>query len=149
MAFLGTGADGQTGIYELTGSQLRRVISVGEAVEGKVITGLNFFREGFSDGHVAFQATFGDGSQGVFTIEVTLPAELRIIALEKLGNDLRLSFTSVAGQNYIIQSRADLGSGTWTDLPGTSASGTGQTIEVVLTSLLGQRQQFYRVQVVP
>jgi hypothetical protein len=150
LAFLGHGAGGQTGIYDMTGGQLRKVISVGDAIQGKLIAGLGFSRGGLFGDPIAFQATFIDGSQGVYSIDVLpLQSELRIIAVEKIGNDLRLSFTSVAGQNYGIQSRAGLSSAGWADLPGTTTPGTGATIQVALPNALGQPQQFYRVKIVP
>ncbi len=151
VAFLGMGANGQTGIYELSDGQLRKVISVGEAIKGRTITGLDFSRDALSeDGAVAFQATFSDGSQGVYTIDVPPPpAELRITAAERIGNDLRLSFTSVVGQNYAIQSRADLVSGTWATLAGTEVSGTGETVRITLANPSTESQRFYRVQVLP
>jgi hypothetical protein len=77
------------------------------------------------------------------------PPQLVITATERIGPDLRLSFTSIAGKNYAVQSRADLLSGGWTNLPGAPISGTGGTVQVTLPNALGQPQQFYRVQVVP
>jgi hypothetical protein len=77
------------------------------------------------------------------------PPELVITAAERIGNDFRLSFSSVAGRNYALQSRADLSSGAWTNLPGAPISGTGGTVQVSLPNALGQPQQFFRVQVVP
>ncbi len=150
VAFLGHGAGGQTGIYDATGGQLSKVISVGDAIHGKMIAGLNFTRGGLFGDPIAFQATFSDGSQGVYSIDLaTPPADLRIIAVDRFGADLRLSFTSVAGHNYAIQSQSVLSSGTWTTLPGTPTSGVGGTVAVTLTNALGQPQQFYRVKIVP
>jgi hypothetical protein len=150
VAFLGHGSGSQTGIYDMTGGQLRKVIAVGDAIQGKTIAGLNFSRDGLFGDPIAFQATFNDGSQGIYTIDVPPPQmEPHIIALERSGPDLRLSFTSVAGQNYAIQARADLSSGTWTTLSGTRTSGDGNTVQVTLLNALGQPQQFYRVMIVP
>jgi hypothetical protein len=150
VAFLGHGSASQTGIYDMTGGQLRKVISVGDAIQGKTIAGLNFSRDGLFGDPISFQATFNEGSQGIYTIDVPRPpAGPRIIALERSGTDLRLSFTSVAGQNYAIQSRADLLFGTWTTLPGPATSGNGSTIQVMLPNALVQPQQFYRVTIVP
>lgn len=77
------------------------------------------------------------------------PPELLITAAERIGNDLRLSFNSVAGQNYAVQSRADLVSGAWVTLPGASTSGTGGTGQVTVPNAFDEPQQFYRVHVVP
>ena len=150
MAFLGTGADGQTGIYALTGGELRKSFRR-RSDPGQDDHRFDFSRDGLSEGGaVAFQATFSDGSEGVFTMDVPPPpVELRITAAERIGNDLRLSFTSVAGQNYAIQSRADLVSGTWATLAGTEVSGTGETVRITLDNPFTESQQFYRVQVLP
>lgn len=80
---------------------------------------------------------------------LTTPPELGIIAAERIGSDLRLSFASVAGRNYAVQSRADLSSGAWTSLPGAPIPGTGGTAQITLPNALGQPQQFYRVKIVP
>ena len=151
LAFLGHGAGIQTGIYDMTGGQLLRVISVGETIQGKTIAGLNFSRGGLFGDPIAFQATFSDGSQGVYTIDVpTPPADLRISAIDRSGADLRLSFISLAGKNYSLQSSADLVSGTWTTLASAPiTSGVGGIVAVTLTNALGQPQQFYRVKIVP
>ncbi|HLH56320.1 MAG TPA: choice-of-anchor R domain-containing protein [Verrucomicrobiae bacterium] len=147
LAFLGQGTGGQTGIYDMTAGQLLKVVAVGDRIGSKTIAGLNFSRSGLSGDPIAFQATFSDGSQGVYTIDV--PAPLSITAAERIGSDLRLSFNSVAGQNYAIQSSADLSSGNWTTLPGAPTPGVGGTVVVTLTNALGQPQQFYRVKIVP
>ena len=74
------------------------------------------------------------------------PFAFRITAVEKLGNDLQLSFTSQSGTNYAVQSRADLSSGTWMTLPDTTNFGTGGIMQQTLTNAFSQPQQFYRVQ---
>jgi sugar lactone lactonase YvrE len=81
--------------------------------------------------------------------QVAVPFALRLTAVEKLGTDLRLGFTSQAGTNYALQSRADLSSGSWATLPGTTNSGTGGTVQQTLTNALIQPRQFYRVQQLP
>lgn len=150
VAFLGRGAGSQAGIYDMTGGQLLKVIAVGDKIGVKAISGLRFSRGGLSGDPVAFEATFSDGSQGVYTIAVVPSTPgLQIIATEAIGNDVRLSFNSVAGHNYAIQSRAELSSGTWATLPGGPISATSATAQVTLTNALGQPQQFYRVQMVP
>ncbi len=77
------------------------------------------------------------------------PFVLKITAVNKAGNDLRVSFNSQTGFNYAIQSRADLDSGTWATLAGTTNSGTGGTVLQTLTNALAQPQQFYRAQQLP
>jgi len=100
------------------------------------------------DGTTTNYATSLDGPRYLTFYPVPSFA-LRITAVEKFGSDLRLSFTSLAGTNYVIQSRADLSSGTWATLVGTANSGTGGIVQQTLTNALAVAQQFYRVQQVP
>ncbi len=146
VVFLGYGAGGQTGIYDLTGGQLLKVVAVGEAINGKTIIGLSFSRGGVFGDPVAFQATFEDGSQGVYRMAmVPLSFELRITEVEREGSDLRLSFTSLTRISYVIQSCTDLVSGTWTLVPGTATSGNGGIVQVALPNEVNPARRFYRV----
>lgn len=77
------------------------------------------------------------------------PVAPRIISVEKIGHDLRLSFTSVSGQRYAIQNRADLASGEWTTIQGTTNVGTGGLQQQTLTNGLSAAQQFYRIHASP
>jgi len=77
------------------------------------------------------------------------PPQPRITAVEKVGNDLRLSFTSAAGGKYAVQACADLVVGNWASLPDQSASGTGDALQLTLPSAFDQAQQFYRIVIVP
>lgn len=150
VAFLGMGSGGQAGIYDLTRGQLLKVIAVGEKINGKRITGLNFSRGGLFEDPIAFQATFEDGSQGVYRIPVIAPEfDFRITAVEQEGNDLLISFNSLAGRNYTVQGSADLTFGTWTVLPGPAASGTGGIIQTTILNGLNPPWQFYRVLQLP
>lgn len=93
------------------------------------------------------EGSYNDGSADHLSLVLHLPAaSLRITSVEKIGNNLRLSLTSVSGQNYVLQSRGDLSSGTWTTLSDISLSGTGGTIQQTLTNAFIQPKQFYRVQ---
>ena len=96
-------------------------------------------------------STFATGLSGprYLTFAPGTANALRITAVERFGNDLRLSYTSLAGTNYAVQSRADLSSGAWATLPGTTNSGTGSTLQKTLTNAFTAPQQFYRVQQVP
>ena len=149
VAFLGFGANGQQGIYDLKGGSLFKVVDLTDILDGRAITGLEFSRTGLFEDRVAFQATFADGSQGIYTADVVPPFALRISAVEKLGTSVRLSFTSQAGINYAIRSRTNLSSGTWATLAGTTNSGTGGTVQQTLTNALTQPQQFYQVKQLP
>jgi len=149
LAFLGTGTGGQTGIYDLTAGSLVKVVAVGDVLGGKTITGLNFTRTGLSGDPVSFQATFADGSQGLFTQNVIPPPfTLRLTAAEKSGNNLRLSFTSQAGHTYNVQGRANLVSGNWLDVV-TNIPGGGILAQTTVSNAVLAPQQFYRLQQSP
>src|SRR5207249_10312949 len=101
-----------------------------DQLDGKTITALSLSRVGLDIGTIAFTATFSDSSQGVYSMP--LVTDVRITAQERLGNDLRLSFTTLLGRNYAVQSSTDLSSNAWTTLPGTNA-GNGATVQVTVT----------------
>src|SRR4029079_5529191 len=67
VAVLGFGANGQEGIYDMTGGSLLKVVDLIDLVDGRPITSLSFSRSGLSGNPLAFQATFADGSQGLYT----------------------------------------------------------------------------------
>jgi hypothetical protein len=66
VAFLGVGANGQQGIYDMTGGSLLKVVDLNEILAGNSITGLNLSRSALVGDPLAFQATFADGSQGMY-----------------------------------------------------------------------------------
>jgi hypothetical protein len=134
----------------MTGGQLRKVIAVGDSFKGKTIAGLNFSRAGLFGDPLAFQATFSDGSQGVFKMDLGTPqSEVRITLVESVEGDLRLTFTAVAGRSYIVQTRSDIFSGAWANLPGDPMASVGNTAQVRLPIVVAQKQQFFRVQEAP
>jgi len=67
-AFLGTGSDGQAGIY--LASALTKVIAVGDPLDGKIVAALRLGQFGFDGGTLSFAATLTDGSQGVYSASV-------------------------------------------------------------------------------
>jgi hypothetical protein len=97
----------------------------------------------FDDPNIT-NAIGGDGSD----IGAYEASELRITAVEKFGNDLRLSFTSVLGTNYVVQSRSDLDTGDWAVLPGL-IPGYGGISQTTQTNALSQPKQFFRIQLQP
>jgi hypothetical protein len=149
LAFLGRGVGGQTGIYDFVDDELFKVVAVGDSIGGKRITGLDFSRNGLWGDPIAFRATFEDGSEGLYTIDIIVPFVLRVTLVERIGNNLRLRFKSVAGQNYVIQSRADPAAGNWTDLPAPPIAGTGSILQATVTLTPGEPRQFYRVKQLP
>ena len=85
VAFLGFGANGQQGIYDLTGGSLFKVVDLTAILDGRAITGLEFTRNGLSGDSLSFQATFADGSQGVYTAGVVPePGSLGLLGMAGL-----------------------------------------------------------------
>jgi sugar lactone lactonase YvrE len=66
VAFLGLGANGQEGIYDMTGGALLDVVDLSDVLDGRSITGLSLSHTGLVGDPIAFQATFADGSQGMY-----------------------------------------------------------------------------------
>ncbi len=90
------------------------------------------------------------GLDAVSVVPLTpVPTGLRITAAERVGNDLRLSYTAGAGSHYAIQSREALDSGEWAVLPGSTNAGAGQRVTVTVTNALNAERRFYRVQRLP
>jgi hypothetical protein len=67
-AFIGTGSNGQAGIY--LASTLSKVVAVGDLLNGKRVTALRFGRNGLDGVNLAYTAELADGSQGVFRVRV-------------------------------------------------------------------------------
>jgi hypothetical protein len=86
----------------------------------------------------------GDGSD----IGAYEASELRISAVQKVGNNLRLDFTSLLGANYEVQRRSDLVTGSWGPLAG-SAPGNGGIASTTVSNAFNQSHQFYRIHTVP
>lgn len=88
-------------------------------------------------------ATGGDGSDiGAYE------ADVRVTAVDRIGNDLRLRFTTILGHNYEIESCANLGAAMWIPLPGSTA-GTGGIVQVTVPNAFGPALNFYRVHQLP
>ncbi len=66
VAFLGSGAGGQSGIY--LASILTKVIAVGDTIDGKAVSDLRLGQSGLDGGTLTFGATFADASQAVFAV---------------------------------------------------------------------------------
>jgi uncharacterized delta-60 repeat protein len=79
-AFLGQGSAGQSGIY--VASTLQKVIAVGDRFMSRTVASLRFGSGGLDGNRVAFGATFTDGFEGVFIVDVTFPANAAPIAID-------------------------------------------------------------------
>jgi hypothetical protein len=67
VVFLGLGSSGQQGIYDMTGGSLTKVVDLSDIVDSRPVASLHFSPSGLSGNQLAFQATFVDGSQGLYT----------------------------------------------------------------------------------
>jgi len=76
-------------------------------------------------------------------------SEILITAVDNLGTDLRMSFNSVIGKNYLIQSRPNVASGLWVTLPGKTNPANDHLLQITLPNAITQAQQFYRVLQLP
>ncbi|MGD0207556.1 MAG: choice-of-anchor Q domain-containing protein [Verrucomicrobiota bacterium] len=117
--------------------------------------GLTTDQRGFSrpvDDACIANAAGGDGSDiGAFEVqEVCRPVDFRVTAIKGIGSsdDLRLSYTTVLGSNYVVQARSNLVSGSWSSLSGTNV-GIGVVMQTIVTNALAAPQGFYRIQQSP
>ena len=94
-------------------------------------------------------STPGDYAGVNFTIQFTAQFQPRITAVDKVTNDLRLTFTSQTDKSYAIQSRTDLVAGVWITLPGTTNVAVTTVLQSTLTNAFNLPQQFYRVWQLP
>jgi hypothetical protein len=75
--------------------------------------------------------------------------DLLVTAVDRVGNDLRLTFgVALLGENYEVQSRTNLESGSWQSLAG-SIPGNGSTAQITVTNTFGVSPQFFRVRQLP
>jgi hypothetical protein len=115
--------------------------------QGKNLSGDATDARGFPrtfDNPFIANAVGGDGTDiGAFEA-----FEILITAAEKIGGDLRLSFTSLPGMKYELQSRSDSSSEVWSPLPGT-IPGNGGIAQATVTNAFSQPQQFYQVHQLP
>jgi uncharacterized delta-60 repeat protein len=79
-AFLGQGASGQAGIY--VASTLQKVVAVGDPLAGRTVAALRFSRDGLDANRLAFNATFTDGTEGVFVATLALVGNAAPYALD-------------------------------------------------------------------
>ncbi len=73
------------------------------------------------------------------------PGGFRVTAVLRSGNDLQISFSTVLGYNYVIQSCPDLSIGAWMNVPGTNVVGTGSIVTETIVGAFAGPPQFYRV----
>ena len=96
----------------------------------------------------------GDGvSNGSEWLALTDPGDpasvLRITQSARSGNTLSVTFPSIAGRHYTLESTTNLATGQWTFIPGSTTTGTGSPITLPITPVNGFTQYFVRVRVGP
>jgi hypothetical protein len=153
VAFVGLGSGGQMGIYVAHPQDplypvdpMYKVIDLNDMLDGKTLTGLNLSRTGLDRDHnlLAFGATFSDGTQALYTLNVF--TGLRITSLARAAADLQLTFTSQVGNSYTVQSRADLASGSWSNLLTQIPGSPSLTQTIILSNACAAPQQFFRIE---
>ena len=93
----------------------------------------------------------GNGTDiGAFEVQLHQSCAFAVTAFRRIGTgkDLRLSYTTVLGSNYVVQTRSNMGSGSWTRLPGNNP-GIGVVMQSIVTNGFAAPQGFYRVQQSP
>lgn len=99
-----------------------------EDADGDRITNLQEFLAGTDP---------GDASSG-----------FRIVSAGPAGNDVNITFTTVAGKAYRLERSEDLPSGSWTTVAAPVA-GSDATVQIVDSGAAGLSRRFYRVVIVP
>lgn len=66
-----------------------------------------------------------------------------------VGNALSFRFATAAGQSYVVESRADLAAGEWAEVPSTTQTSAGTSLEASLAIRASEPRQFYRVRRLP
>ena len=74
---------------------------------------------------------------------LTAPTTPQIANFSLSGGDFIVSFNTILGQNYELQTMTNLENGVWVSM-GTSVPGTGGIVQI--TNTVSQSQQFYRVE---
>jgi hypothetical protein len=95
---------------------------------------------------VLFQATFIDGTNGLFVGTLGAPRIDSITQSESGG--LQIQFTGVSGLAYAIEFTTDVGGGKWETLS-SPIPGTGRLITVTDNLTSGQPARVYRLRILP
>jgi hypothetical protein len=86
-----------------------------------------------------------DANPGDNVFYVLALSEVVITSVDQVGADLRLTFPTSLGKNYVVQTESDLTDGQWVDVPGSNSIGTGHILPVTISHPFTQPHQFYRV----
>ena len=96
-------------------------------------------RSPFNDrGEVALTAGFTDGTGGVFVAQTGINLDA-----ERVGNDIRVRFSTLAGKTYRVDYTTNLLAASWPVLQN-SVAGTGGKVTVTDTNAVALQSRFYR-----
>lgn len=93
--------------------------------------------------------TFHNGMMLIRGTPSAPPPALVVHAVGIAGNELRFNFPTRTGETYAIESRSNLVSAAWAEVPGTRQTSVGAAFAVSLPIRQSQPQQFYRVKQLP
>jgi hypothetical protein len=94
-AFEGYGSGGQAGIY--LASPVTKVVAIGDALEGSIVTGLSLGREGLNGNQLDFAVTLADGSQEL--LAYTVPSLADAAGAGSVGDSLHIDRSIVTPGN--------------------------------------------------
>ncbi len=101
LVFQATDNTGSQGLYTINNNHIGHLVEVGDTLDSKTVSGLAFGHEGLDGTTAVFAATFTDGSEGLFTTDITT-ADLLIPILQtgpSAGSVLGGS-TQIGGLDY-------------------------------------------------
>lgn len=82
VTFIGAPASGPAGIFAASGGTLAEVVSVGDTLDGKTITGLTFSDDRpLSGNDLVFTASFSDGTSGLYLTSVPEPSAAVLLTM--------------------------------------------------------------------
>lgn len=140
-------ADGSVSLIARTGDMidtgngtLRQLDNVTFGVDPMFMAGPEDGRRcPFNDrSEVALLADFTDGTGGVFVAQTGINLDV-----ERAGNDIHVTFPTVAGKTYRVDYTTNLPAASWPVLQN-SVSGSGGKVRVTDTNAAGLKGRFYR-----
>jgi uncharacterized repeat protein (TIGR01451 family) len=91
------------------------------------------------------------GTGNLFAVDSSLAQSAissRITSIQLLNRGVAISFTSVPGHRYVLETTANLVSGTWKSIQST-VTGTGSTLEIIDPDVGLSGDRFYRIREIP
>lgn len=98
VAFRASSGNFISGIYLHDGVRLRKVISTTDSLDGKSILALNIFENSVAGGYLAFRVSFGDGTRGIYRLEISELVDTPDLSLIKEKAALRKEIKRITRQ---------------------------------------------------